>query len=401
MDKKKNVTLLCMSFRFSKIEFSKPPFCIMKAIQRKYNCDCKIVYDKILFPYYYQETSEIDFEDKDGVKLLCLSSENDSKSSVIQKYDRYIVENAKDIDVLIFFHGDRNEAKTGNLYKKFNPKGKLITIMDFSSDGVKKSPVRILKSIAKRILKCKMFSDYKKYEKNCDLFSVETIKSYNYLKNHKWQGIDFSKSDKLQIHPFGYNIDQNLLDFNDIQKENLIITVGRIGSYPKNSEMILDALKNVELKNWKFVFVGPIEEKFEKEIQQFYIDYPQKKDSVICVGAINDRAKLVEYYKKSKVFVLSSLREGCPLVLIESKLFNNFILTTPVGSAYDIVKSNSDGKIFNDRDELCNILNDIICGKMQIADKSYINSEVAKKYSWDNIVSDISLFSDILCDKFN
>src|SRR5690606_17243301 len=41
-------------------------------------------------------------------------------------------------------------------------------------------------------------------------------------------------------------------------KENIIITVGRIGTYQKNNQMMLEALSGLNLQDWKIYFIGPI-----------------------------------------------------------------------------------------------------------------------------------------------
>lgn len=72
-------------------------------------------------------------------------------------------------------------------------------------------------------------------------------------------------------------------------KENLIITVGRIGSKQKANEVMFDALDQVDMKNWKFVLIGPIEEDFKIKYNIFIERNPDKKDKVILLGSIGDK----------------------------------------------------------------------------------------------------------------
>ena len=87
----------------------------------------------------------------------------------------------------------------------------------------------------------------------------------------------------------------------------------------------VEAAKKVDLKDWKFIFVGPIEPSFKQKIDEFNAECPEKRRSVIFAGMVVDRRVLAEYYKRASVFVLSSENESFGLVLVESLLFQNFI----------------------------------------------------------------------------
>ena len=60
-------------------------------------------------------------------------------------------------------------------------------------------------------------------------------------------------------------------------KENLIITVGRIGTSQKNTEMLLNAVKQIEWNDWKLCLIGTIEPDFQSTITRFFAEYPQLK----------------------------------------------------------------------------------------------------------------------------
>ena len=56
--------------------------------------------------------------------------------------------------------------------------------------------------------------------------------------------------------------------------------------------MLLKALENVDLKEWKFCFIGPIEKDFNSIIEQFYENYPLKRRQVIFIGKIDNKKEL-------------------------------------------------------------------------------------------------------------
>ena len=164
------------------------------------------------------------------------------------------------------------------------------------------------------------------------------------------------------------------------EKENLIITVGRIGTEQKNTEMLLNALQNLDLKDWKVCLIGPIEPEFHQTINKFYQQNPQKQSQVQCIGNINDKKQLWEWYNRAKVFVLTSNWESYGIVLTEAKRFSNYIISTPVGAATDIIEEERYGSIINQNDitNLSILLQDIINGDKNINEYSNKNKNETK-----------------------
>ena len=52
----KNATLFCTSFRFSRIEFQKPPFNLMYHISKVYGVSANIVFDEVRNGLYFNES---------------------------------------------------------------------------------------------------------------------------------------------------------------------------------------------------------------------------------------------------------------------------------------------------------------------------------------------------------
>ena len=171
------------------------------------------------------------------------------------------------------------------------------------------------------------------------------------------------------------------------KKENAILTVGRLGTYVKNTEMLLRALKQIDLKDWKFYFVGPIETDFKPCISDFFNRYPEKRSSVIFVGAIYDKRELWEYYNRAKVFVLPSRSECYALVLNEALRFRNYLILTDVGAASDVIQEGKYGSLIEQDDDkmLAQRIQDIIDGKIDIDVFSDFDPQMI---SWDRIIDD-------------
>ena len=177
-----------------------------------------------------------------------------------------------------------------------------------------------------------------------------------------------------------------LLDYD--KKENLIITVGRIGAKEKNNSMLLNAISKIDLNDWKVLFIGPIEESFKNDIDNFYKINPSLINKVIFTGAIYDRKILLEFYAKSKIFCLTSIEESFGFVLIEAMSYGNYIVTTDVSSAREITEDEKYGRIVEDDIGLANTLNDLILNsdkydKLSIDIANYTN----KKYNWKQVVT--------------
>src|SRR5690606_8696614 len=112
------------------------------------------------------------------------------------------------------------------------------------------------------------------------------------------------------------------------EKENIILAVGRIGTYQKNTELLLEALLNVDLNNWKVFILGPIEENFTAYISNLFTAHPNLKDKIIFAGNITDRLELFGWYNRAKILCMTSRFEGFPITFSEALYFGNYIITT-------------------------------------------------------------------------
>ena len=164
-----------------------------------------------------------------------------------------------------------------------------------------------------------------------------------------------------------------------------MITIGRLGTYQKNTRMILDALEKVNMSLWKCYLIGSIEDSFLPEIEDFYRRNPDKKNNVIFTGPISDKKVLFNFYNKSKLFLLTSNFEGSPLVLPEAKRLKNYIITTKVGAAPDLLEGGKCGDIinFNDSQTLSEKIQAIIDNKTDI--DVYKNYDM-RPLSWEYCV---------------
>lgn len=251
----------------------------------------------------------------------------------------YLWSFSKSIDVLNLFHFKKDHLLYLLLYKTLNPKGKsyikldmdILFFKDYNAFLYSKYSIKnyFLKGMTKWMFKI------------TDVFSVETEEAKSYLLQ-----VYPELEQKLICIPNGVD---NLYLEGEIklrsweEKENIIITVGRIGTFQKNTELFLEALKEVELGVWKVYIFGPIEASFQTYIDTYFKINPHLAEKILFMGNITDRIVLFEWYNRAKVFCLTSRFEGFPIAFSEALYFGNFIISTPVSSALQITNNSEFG----------------------------------------------------------
>ena len=186
----------------------------------------------------------------------------------------------------------------------------------------------------------------------CTLISVE-CKSLKKIVDQNWPM-------RIEYIPNGFYNSDNNRNIEYKEKENTIITVGRLGTYEKATEILLEAFKlaSKKLTNWKLKLIGDIEPSFQGYIDNYFNSNPELKDRIIFTGRINDRKLIEEEYLKSKVFCLPSRSEGFPNVFGEAANKGCYIISSDIDPAWDITDNKKYGSIFpiNDYDSLANEL---------------------------------------------
>ena len=253
----------------------------------------------------------------------------------------YLFNHSKSIAVLNLFHFKKDHILYLLIYKLVNPKGKAYIKLDMDILFFKNYNAFLFSNYRIKNLILKALTSW--IFKLTDLFSVETDQAKDYLLN-----IYPELQNKLICIPNGVDnlyLDKEIPIKAFQEKENIILTVGRIGTEQKNTELLLDALKITDLKDWKVYILGPIEESFKKYIADFYKEYPQLENKVIFTGNITDRKELFDWYNRSKIFCLSSRYEGFPIAFPEALYFGNYLISSPVSSAEHITSSGKYGTV--------------------------------------------------------
>lgn len=326
--------------------------------------------DMFLAPFYLAKTlnAKLEFvyplnsenmhlkDDHRGVKLIPIRSKSRYNGNIWTEKEMlwWLIRNSSKIDVLSLFWLTPRNILFANIYKFLNSKGTCYIKGDLNEKNICES-VKFNKSVRASLKNV--------FLNAVDVLSVETNSLHRSIKNGALGSV---LAHKVEYCPNAFDIDlyesYNFKKRTWSEKENLIISVGRIGNPVKNNMLVLKALENCDLKDWKFMFIGPIEEGFKEELDLFLIRNSQLKEKVILHGPAKDKRELWELYNAAKAFVLTSNKEGFPNVFPEALFFTNYIITTNVSSSSDITHNGTVGSVIpvGDREMLKSLFENFI-----------------------------------------
>lgn len=141
--------------------------------------------------------------------------------------------------------------------------------------------------------------------------------------------------------------DGRVADFS--RKEDIILTVGRIGANQKFSPMLLEAFGRAadDMPGWSLRLVGRIEPGFMDYVKKYFARNPGLIKRVTLTGEISDKAALADEYTRAKVFALTSTFEGgTPNVIAEALHFGCYIVTSDIDAAEDATDGGRAGATF-------------------------------------------------------
>lgn len=293
----------------------------------------------------------------------------------------FILKFRKRIDILNLYYL-KHSMVYGLFYKLVHPRGCLYVKVDMNVNAFKKESQQTLHFIRRFVYK--LYLHY-----IVDKVTVESSSGYVLFQEQ------FNlPSSKLMYMPNG--VDDiclgKVLPIPFEQKQNILITVGRIGTFQKNTEMLLAACKRICWRDgWSLYVVGPCAEEFKEKIAEFYRE-TNLQDRVIFMGPIYDKKKLYQLYNYAKIFCLTSRYESFGFVCAEALSYGNYLLTTPISAATDFVPNEGVGKIINTAQELADEVNDLIANPEKLAATcpSIINH--SKSFRWSTICRDLDTF---------
>ncbi len=258
--------------------------------------------------------------------LFCALSCTDTISH-IHAAAEYVAEHALEIDLLFLFGPRVEYIEVAKAYKENNSNGRIYLKLDANAELMNALPLD--------------HAPYADFLSSCDIISCEAL-LVQQLIYHKWQR-------KVEYIPNGIYLPfyTDALSARYSDKENVILTVGRLGTEQKNSHLLLYAFACAYpyLKEpWDLVMVGSLTDEFKEIVASFSKEFPQIAKHIHLTGSITDKAGLSLEYRRAKIFALSSLIEGFPNVYAEAGVYGCTILTTAIDAAPDMTDFGRLGK---------------------------------------------------------
>lgn len=255
------------------------------------------------------------------------------ENELYQRQQNYILENHAKIDLLILIGPYFLNQELLFVYRELRPEGKVYLALDANSFWMDRLEYTDPK--------------FEAFLDACDVIGTSCHKMQRHL-NRKWPRW------KIEYLPNGFfNVTGQEINVSPVDKENIILTVGRIGDFAKANHILLEAFAHVEaeLQNWQVHLIGGVEESFKPYIVDYFRKYPQLLNRVIFKGRIDSKEQLYAEYKKAKIFVLTSLTEGgFPNVIGEALYHGCYVITSGIDAAEEITNYGALGQTFPLRD---------------------------------------------------
>lgn len=287
----------------------------------------------------------------------------------------FLLKSYKRIDVIHLFHFSISKLFLIFLFKKLKKNGAKSYIKLDANQFLKDNNY---KGFKRRIVFFLM--------KNVDLVSAETKELTSYLNKVNFFGkeVKYVPNGILPIEMFD----------DRAAKINQLITVGRLDDDNKAVNIQIEGFRLYVVKNpdtdWVMKLIGPYNQKFADYFNELLSNFPYLNEKIYLIGPIYHREILFNYYKESKVFLMSSLSESFGFVYLEALYFNCFVISTPIPSAFEITNYGEHGIFyeFNDSIHLSEVLTKnlvhLSCKKIDS------NDYILENYNWNKIVSDIN-----------
>lgn len=321
------IKILAYAYQFQEMFLSKDIFLIPYYICKELGGECKYLYTQNLGKTEIPKLHR-------GVTI-----ERTKNKNVWKVFLKEILTHAKDIDVLFLTGSSAVHMLATFLYQKLNPNGKVVVFGDMEEPQARElnqNGFHYSGGLAGYV-KDKLTDYFFRHV----IYLVANTAAYHLMtdlfERKHWTGLlhfypclDDEKFESygLKRKPFA-------------EKENVMVCVGRIGCYQKNTEMLLNALRKTDLKDWKIYMLGPITSSFDlkeggdfqKVIDQFFEECPWYKERLIFTGMVYDQKTVFEYYNRAKVLLMTSRHESWGNVYSEAAALGCYILSTDVGGA--------------------------------------------------------------------
>ncbi len=297
------------------------------------------------------------------------------KKSILGKsYDgiRYLYKNRRNIDILNIYHLNFSSFIWVMFFKIIRKKKALIYLkLDADHLEIDKMKQKNIKAWIKHLT-----------IRNADIVSAES----RFMRD----ALQIYCKSKLLYIPNGCLEAQQNGNTNG-KKENIILTVGRLGTYQKATEVLVNAfLKSDLTSGWQLVLIGSMTDDFREWMRHKLAEYQDVSESIMMLGSIESKEVLQKWYDRAKIFALPSRYEGFPIVLVEAMTRGCYIIVSDtVLAARDLICNQKMGSIVavNSEEDLRQALQR--AAYMEIdwdMNAKQIQSSIEDRFLWKNIL---------------
>lgn len=164
------------------------------------------------------------------------------------------------------------------------------------------------------------------------------------------------KCKNITVLPNPISSDLTKLRKNDVIREKIILTVGRLNS-DKRQDKLIRAVDTLKLEGWKVIIIGkgPNKKKLTNLIESLHLS-----DQIEILSNIKN---IQDYYLKASIFVFTSKSEGFPNALLEAMHFGLPCISTDCNyGPSDILTNGKDGFLVpvNDQELLVEKIDELI-----------------------------------------
>lgn len=178
--------------------------------------------------------------------------------------------------------------------------------------------------------------------RQCDVVGVSGRKVQRWL-SAKWPC-------RIDYLPNGFYDFKGCYEVPDFSaKEDIILTVGRLGTSQKRTEDLLEAFARMaaDAPHWQLRLVGSREPQFCAYLERYFQQHPELKSRIVFTGPIREKATLLAEYRRAKIFALTSdLEGGTPNVAAEAFFGGCYIITSAIDAAEDMTAGGRCGEIY-------------------------------------------------------
>lgn len=299
---------------------------------------------------------------------------------------KYIKNNAKNIDILNLYHLTKESVYYGLYYLLCNKKGKVYLKMDVYNEALTKKTIYSKNALFQKFHQ--IIEEW--FLKKLTLVSVENPIALELIKE-QYPVLQ----QKAILMTNGVNdvfLDKNFPTIKSFdEKENIILSVGRIGATDKNFEMLLTAFSKATLPNWKLIFVGAVANGFDAKVEQLVLEHPHLKNQIILTGNIENRKELYEYYNRSRICCLTSPFESFGITFIEAMYFGNYVIGTKGMSSFNYITNDLQlgaSIEVNDENALVELLGQVTADENMLK-TNYLKAQqrVKETFCWSKIIT--------------